>query len=121
MTDSKIMPEARAYSDAIMEMREHALLTKKYALLSETARVALQRKLMADGKTKIMAMDSGDIETLAFDIVGVYGKARHLHKLANNLGRKLDVDMPSNPTYGDEYQDLYGEIVGVELSAPARR
>ena len=117
----EILPEAQAYSDAIMKLREYALLTKKYALLSETARVKLQRVLMNDGKTQIMAMDSGDIEALAFDIAGVYGKARNMHKMANSLGRKLDVEMPSAPTYDPEYDGLYSESVVVPLSADARR
>jgi hypothetical protein len=121
MSDKRILPEAQAYSDAIMEMRQYALLTKKYALEAESARVKLQRVLMSDGKTKIMAMDSGDIEAATFEIASVYGKARNLHKMANSLGRKLDVEMPSNPTYDDEYSDLYCEVVGVELSADARR
>jgi hypothetical protein len=121
MSDNKIMPEAQAYSDAIMQARNSAAELKRDILRAEAARVALQTKLMSDPNVKIMAMDSGDIEALAFEIAGCYGKTRQMHKLANDLGRKLNVAMPSAPAYDPEYEALLASSVNVPISAPARR
>jgi hypothetical protein len=116
-----IIPEAQAYSDALMHVRDVALELKSAVLAAENARVALQTFLMNDGNTKIMAMDSGDIEEMAYELVGSYGKARKMHSLANALGRRLNVAMPVNPAYDPEYAALYEGSVTVKLSAPARR
>ena len=115
------MPEAQAYSDAIMKARMAAAETKKYILLAEDARVKLQTVLQADPNVKIMAMDSGDIEAMAFDIASVYGKTRQMHKLANDLGRRLNVAMPAIPTYDPDYVELLASSVTLQISSPARR
>ncbi len=116
-----VRPKAQAYSNAIMEVREIALELKKAILLASHARIELQTELQNDPSVKIMAMDSGDIEVMEFEIASVYGKTRHMHKLANDLGRRLNEPMPSNPKYDAEYQHLYTEEVSIRLSAPARR
>jgi hypothetical protein len=121
MPNNEILPEAQAYSDAIMHTRYIALELKQAAFNMENARVALQTKLMADDTYKIMAMDAGDIEEESYRLVSMYGVARKIHKWANELGRRLGVKMPATPTYSEEYQELVAGRVSVRLSAPARR
>lgn len=119
--DKKIRKEAQEYSDAIMHVRELALELKDAILACSTKRIMLQTAMMKDPGARIMGMDSGDIEMLEFDIAATYGKARHMHTKARELGRKYGEEMPKNPNYDEEYQYLYTKETPVRLSAPARR
>lgn len=116
-----IRPSAQAYSDAIMKVRELALELKDAVIDAATARVVLQTEMMADPGSKMMAMESGDIEVLECELLAAYGKARMMHKAANDIGRKHNEPMPSNPVYDPEYSYLYTKTAGMRLSAPARR
>ena len=121
MTDKKIRPEVQAYSDAIMNVRLIALELKKAALECSHKRIVMQTAMMNDQGSKMMGMDLGEVEMMEFEIAGTYGKARHMHELARETGRKLNEPMPNNPSYDPEYAGLYSESVTTRLSAPARR
>lgn len=121
MTDRQIRPSVQAYSDAIMKVRAIALEMKKAALDCSHKRILMQTEMMNDQGSKMMGMDLGEVEVLEFEIAGTYGKARHMHTLAREVGRKLNEPMPVNPTYDPEYADLYTGTVTTRLSAPARR
>jgi hypothetical protein len=121
MTDETILPESQAFSDKLMAARYVALELKKAILEAQNAMLVLQNKLMADPNIKIMSMDTGDMEAAMFRVASQHGEVKSIHKMANDLGRKLGVKMPAAPTYDSEYLELVNGSVNVKLSSLARR
>jgi hypothetical protein len=116
-----IRPEAQAFSDALMMTRYAALWLKECALESSTKMLELQNAIMAEKGSKMMAMDTGEIEAMLFRLAAAHGEVKHAHKLANDIGRRLNEPMPDAPKYSPEYQELVGKSVSVKLSSVARR
>lgn len=116
-----IRPEAQRFSDGLMMMRYVALWLKECALETQNAMFELQNAMMADDDSKMMAMDTGQIEQMLMELAGQHGKVKHAHKLANDIGRKLNEPMPTAPVYSAEFLALAAKKVDVKLSSKARR
>lgn len=116
-----VLPEAQAFSDALMMTRYMALLVKECALECQNKMFALQNRLMAEPGSKMLAMETGEMEAALLRLAAVHGDVKAIHKMANDLGRKHNVAMPANPTYDPRYLDLAQQVVPVALSSLARR
>lgn len=116
-----VLPEAQAFSDALMMTRYMALVVKECAIECQNAMFALQNKLMAEPGSKMLAMETGEMEAALMRLAAVHGDVKSIHKMANDLGRKHNVAMPANPAYDPRYLDLVKKTVETKLSSDARR
>lgn len=116
-----VLPEAQAFSDALMMTRYMALVVKECALETQNKMFALQNVLMSQNGSKMLAMETGEIEAALMRLAAVHGDVKAIHKLANDLGRKHNVAMPENPTYDPRYLELAQQSVPVTLSSIVRR
>jgi hypothetical protein len=124
MSDEKkkaIRPKAQAFSDALTHLRYVGLELKEAAIEAQNAMFALQNDMMDDPGSKMMAMDTGEIESRLIGYMAVHGDIKHTHKLASDIGKKLGEPMPKAPNYPDEWLELASSAPPLTLSSTMRR
>lgn len=116
-----IRPKSQKLSDDLMKLRYISLELKEQAIITQNSLFALQDEIMAEPDSKLMAMATGQIEQMLVEVMSQHGKAKHIHALTNELGRKLNEPMPTSPTYSEEYLELAAKKIPIDLSSVARR
>ncbi len=119
--EKPIRPKAQELSDALMMTRYAALWLKHCAINSQNKLFELQNEIMAEPESKMLAMETGEVEQKLMELAGQHGKVKHVHTLVNGLGRKHNEPMPKSPVYDEEYIELTKEVVDLMLSSVARR
>ena len=109
--------EAQENSDSYMELRELCDKVEVAALLA-LSKTRKTKGVMMVLQPLMLGMETGEVESLLYDIAKVGPLGRIMHAAGSKVMRQNNFELPVQPAYDDD--DL-PEKVSVQIRVPKRR